>query len=82
MERLAARLGVSYRDFKKELKKHGDHDLIVIEDEFRRDWVDMFVLSEPLEEQTHLKTPCAKRKLMPKPKYWFAAADAFGNPIP
>ena len=71
LEKLAERLGVPFADFKKKVNKLKDHDVIVIEDEFRRDWVDKFDLLEPLEEQTHLKTPCKKRKLMSKPKYRF-----------
>jgi transcriptional regulator with XRE-family HTH domain len=81
LKKLADRLGVDYANFKRKLKRLLDPDVIVIEDEFRRDWVDKFDLLEPLEAQTHLKTPCKTRKLTSKPKYWFGKEDAAGNPI-
>ena len=81
LEELAERLGLSYVEFKKKLKKQNDQDEIVIEDEFRRDWVDKFDLLEPLEEQTYLKTRCKKRKLLSKPRCWFEKADCSGSPI-
>src|ERR1039457_6662032 len=76
LKKLANQLGVAYADFKKEIEKHEELDVIVIEDEFRKDWADKFDLWEPLAEQTHLKTRCEKRKLISKPKYWFEKDDA------
>jgi DNA-binding XRE family transcriptional regulator len=81
LRELASRLGVQYGPFKRVLAKRDDLDVLIIEDEFRRDWVDMFSLSDPLEEQTYLKTPCKERKLTTKPKYWFGKEDTKGNPI-
>ena len=81
LEKLADRLGVASAKFKKEVKKREDLDVIIIEDEFRRDWIDKFDLLEPLEEQTHLKTPCRTREFTAKPKYWYGKEDAAGNPI-
>lgn len=81
LKELAARLDVPYGAFKRELSKKSDRDVIVIEDEFRKAWADMFDVHDPLNEENYFQTPCAVRKLTSKAKYWFGKEDGLGNQI-